>query len=82
VIGHEKWLRQAADEIRKEGHAGWGNICEQAADRIAELGVEVDQYQRILIAEGDKVARLEAENQRLSDEVARLRRMYVDWETD
>lgn len=24
----------AADEIRREGHAGWGNTCEQAADAI------------------------------------------------
>jgi len=34
---HEKWLRMAADEIRAEGHLGWGNTCEQAADAIASL---------------------------------------------
>jgi hypothetical protein len=34
-VSDEKWLRQAAEEIRKEGHYGWGNTCEQAADRIA-----------------------------------------------
>ena len=32
-----KWLMQAAEEIRKEGHAGWGNTCEQAAERMTEL---------------------------------------------
>lgn len=31
---HAKWLRQCAEEIRAEGHAGWGNTCEQAADAI------------------------------------------------
>lgn len=39
-MSDEKWLRQAAEEIRKEGHYGWGNTCEQAADRIAELEAE------------------------------------------
>lgn len=29
-----RFLRAVADEIRKEGHAGWGNTCEQAADAI------------------------------------------------
>jgi hypothetical protein len=40
---HEKWLRQAAEEIAAEGHAGWGNTCEQAADQIAELQAEVER---------------------------------------
>lgn len=31
---HAKWLRMAADEIRRENHDGWGNTCEQAADAI------------------------------------------------
>jgi hypothetical protein len=34
LLSHAKWLRQAAEEIRKEGHAGWGNTCEQAAEAI------------------------------------------------
>lgn len=38
---HAKWLRQAADEIRDEGHAGWGNTCEQGADEIERLTAEV-----------------------------------------
>ena len=42
-MSEEKWLRQAADEIRKEGHYGWGNTCEQAADRIAELEETLEQ---------------------------------------
>ena len=29
-----KWLRKAAEEIRDEGHPGWGNTCEFAADAI------------------------------------------------
>ncbi len=32
--GHSKWLMKAAEEIRAEGHAGWGNTCEQAAEAI------------------------------------------------
>jgi hypothetical protein len=31
---HAKWLRQAAQEIAREGHAGWGNTCSYAADAI------------------------------------------------
>ena len=34
---HAKWLRQAAAEIAKEGHNGWGNTCDQAADEIDRL---------------------------------------------
>lgn len=40
-MNHEKWLRQAAREIRAEGHCGWGNTCEQAADHIAALEAEL-----------------------------------------
>jgi hypothetical protein len=43
---HVKWLRQAASEIRRDGHNCWGNTCEFAADAI----------QSILDAEGDGVA--------------------------
>lgn len=31
---HAKWLRKAAEEIRSEGHTGWGNTCEQAAEAL------------------------------------------------
>ncbi len=34
---HVKWLRQAAEEIRAAGHAGWGNTCAQAADAIEKV---------------------------------------------
>ncbi|MEO0437906.1 MAG: hypothetical protein AAF098_13455 [Pseudomonadota bacterium] len=43
--GHEKWLRQAAEEIREDGHNGWGNTCEQAADFIAELEKDRDRLE-------------------------------------
>ena len=36
-MSHAKWLRQAAEEIRAEGHAGWGNTCEQAAEAYERL---------------------------------------------
>lgn len=36
-----KWLRDAADEIAKEGHAGWGNTCSQAADAFESLEREL-----------------------------------------
>ncbi len=35
---HSKWLMKAAEEIRAEGHVGWGNTCEQAAQAITALG--------------------------------------------
>lgn len=31
----ELQLRQAAEEIRRKNHNGWGNACEQAADALA-----------------------------------------------
>ncbi len=39
---HAKWLREAAEQIRSEGHAGWGNTCEWAADEIDRLTRERD----------------------------------------
>ena len=43
LSSHAKWLRQAAGEIRMEGHAGWGNTCESAADAIeAHLAQQPD----------------------------------------
>lgn len=30
-------LQRTAKEIRAEGHLGWGNVCDDAAARIAEL---------------------------------------------
>jgi hypothetical protein len=34
LASEAKWLRKAAEEIAKEGHAGWGNTCTQAAECI------------------------------------------------
>jgi hypothetical protein len=36
---------EAAEEIRAEGHAGWGNTCEQAAEAILAL---LDERDRLL----------------------------------
>lgn len=36
-------LRQQADEIAREGHAGWGNTMQAAADRIEWLEAEHDR---------------------------------------
>ena len=37
---HIEQLKKMAEEIRAEGHAGWGNTCEQIADELAELDAE------------------------------------------
>lgn len=42
---HAKWLRQAAEEIAKAGHNGWGNTCLQAADEIATLTAKVAELE-------------------------------------
>lgn len=36
-MNHIEQLQRTAQEIRAEGHAGWGNVCDDAATRIAEL---------------------------------------------
>jgi hypothetical protein len=33
-------LRRSAEEIRAEGHNGWGNVCSDAADMLARLQQE------------------------------------------
>ena len=62
-MSDEKWLRQAAEEIRKEGHYGWGNTCEQAADRIAELEAENARLRGTL----HHITRMNDHNFRVSD---------------
>ncbi len=57
-MSDEKWLRQAAEEIRKEGHYGWGNTCEQAADRIAELEADRNAWRESAEQLGRQVASL------------------------
>jgi len=39
---YAKRLRQAADEIAKAGHYGWGNTCTFAADHIERLTAELE----------------------------------------
>jgi hypothetical protein len=36
-------LRKAATEIAREGHAGWGNSCAQAADALDRLSAPVEE---------------------------------------
>ena len=65
-----KWLMQAAEEIRKEGHAGWGNTCEQAAERMAELEQHLTELESVypaLAAERDQFKR---DKERLEQQLA------------
>lgn len=41
LASEAKWLRKAAEEIAKEGHAGWGNTCTQAAECIERHHAEI-----------------------------------------
>ena len=43
-----KWLRQVAEEIRKENHAGWGNTCEMAADEVDAMQARIDALTKAL----------------------------------
>ena len=54
---HGKWLMKAADEIRAEGHAGWGNTCEQAAAELQRLTDALAAKQSELDEAGLEVAR-------------------------
>lgn len=38
---HAKWLREAAEQIAKAGHNGWGNTCLDAAASIEALEAEL-----------------------------------------
>lgn len=37
---HAKWLRKAAEEIRRDGWKGWGNTCSDAADELDRVYAE------------------------------------------
>ena len=52
-----------------------GYLFANSEARIAELNEQ-------LLSAKTLAGVFEAENQRLRDEVARLRRLYVDWKTD
>ena len=46
-MSEAKWLRKAAEEIRAENHAGWGNTCEQAAEYIERLEAELERLREV-----------------------------------
>ncbi len=50
-------LLEAAKEIRAEGHNGWGNLCQGAAEYIVDLR--------------DQMATLERSNKRLREKLDR-----------
>lgn len=52
---HAKWLREAAEQIAKAGHNGWGNTCLDAAASIEALVAD-------LAAERARADRAEAAN--------------------
>jgi hypothetical protein len=45
---HSKWLRAAAEEIGKAGHAGWGNTCSFAAEEVDRLASENKELEQLL----------------------------------
>lgn len=54
LASEAKWLRKAAEEIAKEGHAGWGNTCTQAAECIERHHATIaDMAKRLEAAERD-----------------------------
>ena len=57
----EKWLRIAAEEIRADGHAGWGNTCEDGANHIAGLERYIAEIERGKVEALGMAAELEAE---------------------
>lgn len=63
----EKWLRIAAEEIRADGHAGWGNTCEDGANHIAGLERYIAEIERGKVEALGMAAELEAENARLRE---------------
>ena len=65
----EKWLRIAAEEIRADGHAGWGNTCEDGANHIAGLERYIAEIERGKVEALGMAAELEAENARLRDTI-------------
>jgi hypothetical protein len=49
----EKWLLEMATEIAKEGHCGWANTCQQAADDFAALTADLAEARQVLEAIAD-----------------------------
>lgn len=68
----ERLLRQAAEEIRRDSHAGWGNTCEMAADEVDTMQARIEALEKDYMEEkieGDRlqarIEALEAENKDL-----------------
>ena len=49
-VSYAIWLRQMVEEIRSEGHNGWGNTATHAADFIDEQQTHIDTYQAAIKA--------------------------------
>lgn len=60
TINHAEALRKAAAEIRTEGHNGWGNTCEWAADEIASSQAEIERLKAALSKVANEVFGLSA----------------------
>lgn len=84
---HAQNLRQAAEEIRREGHAGWGNACEWAANEIERLRADLrDMRDRAEAAEENampddltrELDRLRHENGDRGNQIINLRRELAD----
>jgi hypothetical protein len=70
-----KWLRQAAKEIRAEGHYGWGNTCEQAADALEAKDRRIAELEAAMKYTGTELGEAR-------EEIERLRAVYertVGW---
>lgn len=77
-------LRKTAEEIREEGHPGWGNVCEYGADEIDRLRAQLAEAQKLVElvqAERDEAHRQLAEMQK-GESVAWKNRyeLYLDSE--
>lgn len=48
MISEAEWLLKVAEEIRKEGHAGWGNTCESSAYWIESAQAELTELRAIV----------------------------------
>lgn len=73
---HAQNLRQAAEEIRREGHAGWGNACEWAADEIERLTAVAQDAAIFVEAYRARIKTLTAERDALRRKLAELGESY------
>ena len=67
-------LREAANEIAREGHYGWGNCCTAAADRLDALEADLALYKK-------RVADIATEREQLEAalDAAREALKMVEW---